>query len=100
MTAMEPPSVFEDDRVRDEKIKVFRSLRPLPVDDLDKHLVLGQYDRGAMDDKPVPGYREEPGVDQRSLTPTYAMAKVYVDNWRWQGVPFYLRSGKRDPANG
>ena len=95
MTAMEPPSVFEDDRVRDEKIKVFRSLRPFPVDDLDKHLVLGQYGKGAIDDKPVPGYREEPGVDQRSLTPTYAMAKVYVNNWRWQGVPFYLRSGKR-----
>ncbi len=95
MTAMEPPSVFEADRVRDEKIKVFRSLRPLPVEALDKHLVLGQYGRGEIQDKPVKAYRQEPGVDKDSLTPTYAMAKVFVDNWRWQGVPFYLRSGKR-----
>lgn len=95
MTAMEPPSVFEADRVRDEKIKVFRSLRPFPVDQLDEHLALGQYAAGAIKGKSVPGYRDEPGVDQQSLMPTFAMAKVFIDNWRWQGVPFYLRSGKR-----
>jgi glucose-6-phosphate 1-dehydrogenase len=95
MTAMEPPSVFEADRVRDEKVKVFGSLRPFPVDSLAQHLVLGQYGRGTVDHKAVARYREEPGVDKRSLMPTYAMTKVYIDNWRWQGVPFYLRSGKR-----
>jgi glucose-6-phosphate 1-dehydrogenase len=95
MTAMEPPSVFQADRVRDEKIKVFRSLRPFPVDQLDKNLVLGQYAAGTIGEKNVPAYRDEPGVDKGSLTPTFAMAKVFIDNWRWQGVPFYLRSGKR-----
>jgi glucose-6-phosphate 1-dehydrogenase len=95
MTAMEPPSVFEAERVRDEKIKVFRSLRPFPVDRLDEHLVLGQYAAGAIKGESLPGYRDEPGVDKQSLTPTFAMAKVFIDNWRWQGVPFYLRSGKR-----
>ncbi|MBW2170937.1 MAG: glucose-6-phosphate dehydrogenase [Deltaproteobacteria bacterium] len=95
MTAMEPPSVFQADRVRDEKIKVFRSLRPFPVDQLDEYLVLGQYAAGTMDGGQVPAYRDEPGVDNQSLTPTFAMAEVFIDNWRWQGVPFYLRSGKR-----
>ena len=95
MTAMEPPSVFEADRVRDEKIKVFRSLRPFPVGQIDDHLVLGQYVEGTVDGLTVPGYREETGVDEHSLVPTLAMAKVFIDNWRWQGVPFYLRSGKR-----
>ncbi len=95
MTAMEPPSVFEADRVRDEKTKIFRSLRPFPVNELDEHLVLGQYAAGDMNGKRVSGYRDEPGVDKQSLTPTFAMAKVFIDNWRWQGVPFYLRSGKR-----
>lgn len=95
MTAMEPPSVFEAERVRDERIKVFRSLRPFPVTQLDTNLVLGQYAAGTIGGKNVPAYRDEPGVDKESLTPTFAMAKVFVDNWRWQGVPFYLRSGKR-----
>jgi glucose-6-phosphate 1-dehydrogenase len=95
LTAMEPPSVFEADRVRDERAKVFRSLRPFPVERMDDHLVLGQYVAGAINGQPAPGYRDEPGVDPRSLVPTFAMAKVFVDNWRWQGVPFYLRSGKR-----
>ncbi len=95
MTAMEPPSVFEADRVRDERVKVFRSLRPLPVDQLNDYLILGQYIAGEIAGKPLPAYREEPGVNPRSLTPTFAVAKVFVDNWRWQGVPFYLRSGKR-----
>jgi len=95
LTAMEPPSVFEADRVRDEKIKVLRSLRPFSMEQLNECLVLGQYTAGATNGRPVVGYREEQGVDPRSLVPTFAMAKVYIDNWRWQGVPFYLRSGKR-----
>ena len=95
LIAMEPPSAFEADRVRDEKIKVYRALRPFQQGSLEKHLVLGQYDKGIMDGKAVPSYREEPGVSDDSMTPTYAMMKLYLDNWRWQGVPFYLVSGKR-----
>lgn len=95
MTAMEPPSLFEADRVRDERIKVFRSLRPFPVNRLDDYLVLGQYGAGQGPDGVMAAYRNEPGVSEDSLAPTFAMAKVFVDNWRWQGVPFYLCSGKR-----
>jgi len=95
LTAMEPPSVFEADRVRDEKTKVFRSLRPFPVEDLRNYLVLGQYGAGTIDGRKVPAYRDEPGVNPQSLTPTFAAMKVFIDNWRWQGVPFYLTSGKR-----
>ena len=95
LVAMEPPSLFEADLVRNEKSKVFRSLRPFPVDNLFANLVLAQYGPGVIEGKPVPGYREEPGVDPQSLTPTFASMKVYIDNWRWQGVPFILTSGKR-----
>jgi glucose-6-phosphate 1-dehydrogenase len=95
LTAMEPPSCFEADLVRDETCKVFRSLRPFSPDDNSARLVLGQYGPGTIDGRSVPGYREEPGVDPNSLTPTFAMIKVFVDNWRWQGVPFLLTSGKR-----
>jgi glucose-6-phosphate 1-dehydrogenase len=95
LTTMEPPSVFEAERVRDEKQKVFGALRPFPVDHLEKNLVLGQYSAGEVGGARVPGYREEPGVDPLSLTPTFAMIKLFVDNWRWQGVPFLLTSGKR-----
>jgi glucose-6-phosphate 1-dehydrogenase len=94
-TAMEAPSQFESDRVRDERLKVFRSLRPFPIEKLQEYIVLGQYDRGEIDKKPVPAYREEPDIDPDSLTPTYAKMKIFIDNWRWQGVPFYLISGKR-----
>ena len=95
LTAMEPPSRFEDELVRDEKTKVFRALRPFPVKCLQDYLVLGQYAAGTINGKPVPAYREEPDVDPNSITPTFAMMKVYLDNWRWQGVPFYMTSGKR-----
>jgi glucose-6-phosphate 1-dehydrogenase len=95
LTAMEPPSRFEANQVRDEKVKVFRALRPFQVDSLKDNLVLGQYAAGTIDGKPVPAYREEAGVDTNSLTPTFGLMKVYLDNWRWQGVPFYLTSGKR-----
>ena len=95
LTAMEPPSIFEAERVRDEKAKLYRALRPFPVDRLEAFLALGQYGRGTIDGKDAPAYREEPGVSSESLTPTFAMMKVFVDNWRWQGVPFFLTSGKR-----
>jgi len=95
LTAMEPPSIFEAERVRDEKAKLYRALRPFPVDRLEDSLVLGQYGRGTLEGKDVPAYREESGVSSESLTPTFATMKVFVDNWRWQGVPFFLTSGKR-----
>jgi glucose-6-phosphate 1-dehydrogenase len=95
LIAMEPPSRFEADQVRDEKVKVFRALKPFQANRLEKRLVLGQYTAGTVDGKPVPAYREETGVDANSITPTFAMMKVHLDNWRWQGVPFILTSGKR-----
>jgi len=97
ITAMEPPVAFKADRVRDEKIKVFRSIRPFLLDALDKHIVIGQYGRGKVQGNPVFAYREEPGVAPDSITATFAAMKVFIDNWRWNGVPFYLRSGKRLP---
>jgi glucose-6-phosphate 1-dehydrogenase len=95
ITAMEPPPLFEADLVRDEKVKVFRSIRPFPLDRLDECLVIGQYNEGIIRETRVIGYREEEGVSEKSITPTFAAMKVYIDNWRWNGVPFYLRSGKR-----
>jgi glucose-6-phosphate 1-dehydrogenase len=95
LTAMEAPSIFEAERVRDEKAKLYRALRPFPVDRLEDFLVLGQYVKGTLDGREVPAYREEPGVNPESLTSTFAMMKVFVDNWRWQGVPFFITSGKR-----
>lgn len=95
VTAMEPPVRFQADRVRDEKIKVFRSIRPFPLDRLDEYIAVGQYGRGMIQRKQVTAYREEPGVSSESTTPTFAAMRVFIDNWRWNGVPFYLRSGKR-----
>jgi len=95
LCAMEPPSLFEAERVRDEKTKVYRCLRPFPTQELDRYLVLGQYGSGRINGEQVRGYREEPHVAPDSLTPTFASMKVFIDNWRWQGVPFYLTSGKR-----
>jgi len=95
LCAMEPPSLFEDELVRDERSKVFRALRPLDLERLDEQLVLGQYGPGMVDGHPVPGYLQEKGVPADSTTPTFASLKVYLDNWRWQGVPFHLCSGKR-----
>ncbi len=95
LTAMEPPALFEAGRVRDEKAKVFRSVRPFAGAPLEETVVLGQYAKGKIDGKQVVSYREEEGVAEDSLTPTFAALKVFIDNWRWNGVPFYLRSGKR-----
>jgi len=95
LVAMEPPISLNADRVRDEKVKLMRSIRPFPLDKLDQFVVRGQYLPGSIDGTEVPGYREEPGVDPGSRTETFVAAKLFVDNWRWQGVPFYLRVGKR-----
>ncbi len=95
LIAMEPPARFESEMVRDEKAKLFKSLRSVAMKNLDDHLVLAQYGVGSINGKKVPGYRSEPGVDPQSFTPTYACMKLFIDNWRWEGVPFYLTSGKR-----
>ena len=95
LTAMEPPVSSKADAVRDEKVKVLRAIRPIPRDGIEAYAVPGQYGAGTIDDKPVPAYRAEPGVAPKSRTPTYAAVRIMIDNWRWEGVPFFLRSGKR-----
>jgi len=95
LTAMEPPVSLEPDAIRDEKVKVLQALRPVQPEQVASVTVRGQYTRGAVDGAPVPGYREEPGVAPDSYTETYVAASLFVDNWRWGGVPFYLRAGKR-----
>ncbi len=95
--AMEPPVALEGNAVRDEKVKVLRAIRAINPDEVDQWVVRGQYTAGAVAGKPVPGYREEPGVSPTSVTDTFIALKLFIDNWRWAGVPFYLRSGKRLP---
>jgi glucose-6-phosphate 1-dehydrogenase len=95
LIAMEPPSRFESDRVQEEKAKVFRSLKPLAAAGVHENLVLGQYGPGHIDGTEVPGYLDEPGVSPGSKTPTFAVLRLFLDDWRWRGVPFYLASGKR-----
>jgi glucose-6-phosphate 1-dehydrogenase len=95
LVAMEPPSDFNASAVRDEKVKVLRALRPIGAADAESTTVLGQYTRGAIEGEPVPGYAEE--IGHASDTETFVALKVHIDNWRWKGVPFYLRTGKRMP---
>lgn len=95
LVAGEPPSTFAANRVRAKKGEIFRCLRPFEPAQIDETLSLGQYAEGETGGQSVAGYREEPDVALDSLTPTYALLKVFVDNWRWQGVPFYITSGKR-----
>jgi len=95
MIAMEPPVSFEAEEIRNRKVDVLRAIRPLKRDEVYKYAVRGQYAQGWMQGKKVPGYREEPGVKPDSNTETYAAIKFYLDNWRWQDVPFYMRTGKR-----
>jgi glucose-6-phosphate 1-dehydrogenase len=95
LTAMEPPVTMTADAVRDEKVKVLRSIRGWRKEDLETGAVRAQYAAGQMGGSAVPGYREEPDVAKDSITPTFSAVRFYVDNWRWQGVPFFLRSGKR-----
>ena len=98
LTAMEPPVAFNADAVRDEKVKVLRALRPFTVEEAHDVAVRGQYGPGTIAGQSVPGYREEPGIAKDSGTPTYAAVRFLVDNWRWQGVPFFVRSAKRMPC--
>jgi glucose-6-phosphate 1-dehydrogenase len=95
--AMEPPISFLADAVRDEKVKALHALRPIPMDKVHELTVRGQYGPGWVMGQPVSGYREEPRVEPSSVTETYVALKLFIDNWRWAGVPFYLRTGKRMP---
>jgi len=93
LVAMEPPAKLDADSIRDEKVKVLRSILPFSPDDV----VYGQYAGGVIEDETVPGYLEESGVVEGSTTETAVSLRLHIDNWRWQGVPFYLRTGKRFP---
>ncbi|GAC1377986.1 MAG: hypothetical protein NVSMB47_22580 [Polyangiales bacterium] len=94
--AMEPPVALDADALRNEKVKVVRALRPLTsTEDIARDTVRGQYVAGSFNGQPVPGYREEPDVAKDSKVETYVAIKAHIDNWRWGGVPFYLRAGKR-----
>lgn len=92
LTAIEPPIRYDGASLRDETVKVLRSIQPI---DLEKDAVTGQYGPGAIRGKTVPGYREEKGVAPDSTTPTFAAVRLFLNNWRWEGVPFFLRTGKR-----
>ncbi|HXF58345.1 MAG TPA: glucose-6-phosphate dehydrogenase [Candidatus Saccharimonadales bacterium] len=95
LIAMEPPARFEADSVRDEKAKVLRTLHPLTPEEVARDTVRAQYAAGAVGGAPEVGYRQEPDVSPASQVETFMAARVHVDNWRWSGVPFYLRTGKR-----
>lgn len=97
LTAMEPPNSLDADSIRNEKVKVIQATHLADLERLDLCAVRGQYTAGWMNGKSVPGYRDEEGASSTSTTPTYAALKLNVDNWRWKGVPFYLRTGKRMP---
>jgi len=95
--AMEPPVSLAADDVRDEKMKVLRSMRPIRAEDVQRIAVRAQYGEGQVDGESVSAYRDEKNIADNSCTETFAAVKFYVDNWRWQGVPFVLRTGKRLP---
>jgi glucose-6-phosphate 1-dehydrogenase len=95
LIAMEPPVSFQADEIRNKKVDVLRAIRPISPAQVNQCTVRGQYGPGYMNNKPVPGYRQEPQVDPKSTTETFVALRLFVDNWRWQDVPFYLRTGKR-----
>ena len=97
LVAMEPMVSFQADEIRNKKVDVLHAARPIDRDAVAQCAVRGQYGPGNSDGKKVPGYREEEGVAPDSQTETFAALKLFVDNWRWQDVPFYLRTGKRLP---
>jgi glucose-6-phosphate 1-dehydrogenase len=99
LVAMEPPPALEADALRDEKVKVLRSIRPIPRRSVHAHAFRAQYKAGRIGGGMVPGYQDEAGVEADSVTETFVAAKFYIDNWRWRGVPFYLRTGKRLKQN-
>ena len=100
LVAMEPPTDLAADSVRDEKVKVIRSLRPIAGEEVARQVVRGQYTDGAINGKNVLSYRAEERVSPQSMIETYVAMKIMVDNWRWSGVPFYIRVGKRLPKGG
>jgi glucose-6-phosphate 1-dehydrogenase len=95
LTAMEPPIAFDADSVREPKVQVLRSIHPMTPEQVGRRTVRGQYGPGIIHGEKVPGYRLEEGVNPSSVTETYAALELYIDNWRWAGVPFYVRTGKR-----
>ena len=97
LVAMEPPAAFDAQAVRDEKAKILRAIKPFTAAEVAQNVVRGQYGPGAIFGKPVPGYRQEQGIPPNSTNETYVAGRFFVDNWRWSGVPFYLRHGKRLP---
>ena len=97
LTLMEPPATFDPDAIRDEKVKALRAVNPFTVEDVRTEVVRGQYGRGWVEGEEAPGYRDEEGVHPHSLRETYVAMKLTVDNWRWAGVPVYVRTGKRLP---
>jgi glucose-6-phosphate 1-dehydrogenase len=99
LVAMEPPPSLDAESLRDEKVKVLKSIRPISRRAVNAHAYRAQYAAGVVDGKKVPGYLEETGIPKKSVTETYAAMKLYIDNWRWRNVPFYLRTGKRMTKN-
>src|SRR5690554_78619 len=97
--AMEPPVVMKADAIRNEIVKVFQSLRPIPEKDVAKYVIRGQYIASTINGQRVNGYRDETKVEPHSRTETFVAMKFFIDNWRWAGVPFYIRTGKRLPAS-
>ena len=99
LVAMEPPVTLEAEAIRDEKVKLLRSIRLFHPEDVARQVVRGQYVAGTVDGEPQPGYRQEPKVKPDSNVETYVALKLFIDNWRWSGVPFYLRTGKTLPRS-
>jgi len=100
LVAMEPPVSLSASAIRDEKLKVLKSIRPLSEDDLKNHVIRAQYGKGFINGQNVNSYREEKNVNPNSLVETFVALRFFIDNWRWAGVPFYLRAGKRLPKRG
>lgn len=97
LVAMEPPTTLDADSIRDEKLKVLKALRPINASNVAEKTVRGQYVSGFVRGEEVPGYLDEPDANEKSTTETFVAIKAEIDNWRWAGVPFYLRTGKRLP---
>ncbi|MBN7769471.1 glucose-6-phosphate dehydrogenase [Marinobacter daepoensis] len=97
LIAMDPPADLSADSIRDEKVKVLKALKQITPDIMERYVVRGQYTSGTSDGKPVPGYLDEEGANRGSSTETFVALKAEIDNWRWSGVPFYIRTGKRLP---
>jgi len=97
LVAMEPPVDIKADSIRDEKVKVLHSIRPIPLQQLDQFAIRGQYGPGFVNGEPAKGYRQEDNVNESSIVESYVALQLFIDNWRWAGVPFYLRAGKRLP---